>query len=281
MGIIFLTMFFLMFTPTKWVHHFGLFAAVGAAMAALATVLVSPSVLRWSRNRMAFLAAVFFVLALCFATTNGWWYVSSYGVPFNNSMPKIGGVTVSTIFFALFAITALYAMWLHFVPRDHGEGRIARALTAAPIPVAAGFMVLVFVGSMVVGVVRQYPTYSNTAANLRTFVGGCGLADDVLVEPDSNNGYSAAGRRRLRPAGPARWGQPGRIHAERRAGTHCRRGDSDDVAAAGHRLRLGPADQARRGRASTGRRCRCRTGWTRPALRWRAATWKGRSSRAG
>ena len=189
MGIIFLTVFFLMFTPTKWVHHFGLFAAVGAAMAALATVLVSPSVLRWSRNRMAFLAAVFFVLALCFATTNGWWYVSSYGVPFNNSMPKIGGVTVSTIFFALFAITALYAMWLHFAPRDHGEGRIARALTAAPIPVAAGFMVLVFVGSMVVGVVRQYPTYSNTAANLRTFVGGCGLADDVLVEPDSNNGY--------------------------------------------------------------------------------------------
>ncbi|MDT5174678.1 MAG: arabinosyltransferase, partial [Mycobacterium sp.] len=81
MGVIFGTMFFLMFTPTKWVHHFGLFAAVGAAMAALTTVLVSPSVLRWSRNRMAFLAAVFFMLALCFATTNGWWYVSSYGVP--------------------------------------------------------------------------------------------------------------------------------------------------------------------------------------------------------
>ena len=107
MGVIFGTMFFLMFTPTKWVHHFGLFAAVGAAMAALATVLVSPAVLRSSRNRMAFLAAVFFVLALCFATTNGWWYVSSYGVPFNNAMPKIGGITVSTIFFALFAIAAM------------------------------------------------------------------------------------------------------------------------------------------------------------------------------
>jgi len=189
MGIILGTIFFLMFTPTKWVHHFGLFAAVGAAMAALATVLVSPSVLRWSRNRMAFLAAVFFLLALCFATTNGWWYVSSYGVPFNNAVPKIGGITVSTVFFALFAITALYAMWLHFVSRDHGEGRIARALTAAPIPVAAGFMTLVFVASMLAGVVRQYPTYSNTAANLGAFAGGCGLADDVLVEPDPNNGY--------------------------------------------------------------------------------------------
>jgi arabinosyltransferase B len=191
MGVIFATMFFLMFTPTKWVHHFGLFAAVGAAMAALTTVLVSPSVLRWSRNRMAFLAALLFLMALCFATTNGWWYVSSYGVPFNSIMPKIAGITVSTVFFILFAIAALYAVWLHFASRSHGEGRLARALTTAPIPIAAGFMALVFVASMVAGIARQYPTYSNGWANLREFTGGCGLADDVLVEPDSNAGFMA------------------------------------------------------------------------------------------
>ncbi|BBY23893.1 arabinosyltransferase domain-containing protein [Mycobacterium stomatepiae] len=188
-GVIFGTMFFLMFTPTKWVHHFGLFAAVGAAMAALTTVLVSPKVLHWSRNRMAFLAALMFVLALCFATTNGWWYVSSYGVPFNSSMPKVGGISISTIFFAFFAITAVYAAWLHFADPSHGEGRLARALTAAPIPLAAGFMALVFVASMTAGIVRQYPTYSNAWDNLREFSGGCGLADDVLVEPDSNAGF--------------------------------------------------------------------------------------------
>ncbi len=113
MGIIFATIFFLMFTPTKWIHHFGLFAAVGGAMAALATVMVSPVVLRSARNRMAFLALVFFVVALCFASVNGWWYVSNYGVPFNNSVPAIGGVTISTIFFALFAVAALWAFWLH------------------------------------------------------------------------------------------------------------------------------------------------------------------------
>jgi arabinosyltransferase B len=123
MGVIFGTMFFLMFTPTKWVHHFGLFAAVAAAVAALTTVLVSPAVLRWSRNRMAFSAAVLFLLALCWATTNGWWYVSSYGVPFNSTKPRIDGITVSTVFFFLFAIAALYAAWLHFAPRDRGEGR--------------------------------------------------------------------------------------------------------------------------------------------------------------
>jgi arabinosyltransferase B len=188
-GIIFATMFFLMFTPTKWVHHFGLFAAVGAAMAALATVLVSPAVLRWSRNRMAFLSALLFVLALCWATTNGWWYVSSYGVPFNNAKPQIAGITVSTMFFVLFVVVAIYTVWLHFASRDHGEGRLARMLTAAPIPVAAGFMVVVFVASMAIGAVRQYPTYSNAWGNLRSLAGGCGLADDVLVEPDSNAGF--------------------------------------------------------------------------------------------
>lgn len=189
MGVIFGTMFFLMFTPTKWVHHFGLFAAVGAAMAALTTVLVSPAVLRWSRNRMAFLTALLFMMALCFATTNGWWYVSSYGVPFNSTMPKIGGITVSTVFFAMFVAAALYAIGLHFASREHGDGRLARALTAAPVPLAAGFMALVFIASMVAGIVRQYPTYSNAWDNLREFSGGCGLADDVLVEPDSNVGY--------------------------------------------------------------------------------------------
>lgn len=202
MGVIFGTMFFLWFTPTKWVHHFGLFAAVGAAMAALATVLVSPAVLRWSRNRMAFLTALLFVLALCWATTNGWWYVSSYGVPFNNAKPAVAGITVSSLFFVLFAISALYTIWLHFAPRDRGEGRVARALTAAPIPVTAGFMVLVFVASMLIGVVRQYPTFSNGWSNVRAFAGGCGLADDVLVEPDANAGFLTALPGSYGPLGP-------------------------------------------------------------------------------
>jgi arabinosyltransferase B len=202
MGVIFATMFTLMFTPTKWVHHFGLFAAVGAAVAALATVLVSRKVLRWSRNRMVVVTAVLFVLALCFATTNGWWYVSSYGVPFNNDMPRIAGISVSAMFFALFGVSALYTVWLHFVSRSHGEGRITRTLTAAPIPVAAGFMVLVFLASMTAGVVRQYPTYSNAVANLRALSGGCGLADDVLVEPDANAGFMTPLAGDYGPLGP-------------------------------------------------------------------------------
>ncbi|MCW1957846.1 MAG: arabinosyltransferase domain-containing protein [Mycobacterium sp.] len=188
MGVIFATMFFLMFTPTKWVHHFGLFAAVGAAVAALATVLVSPSVLRWSRNRMAVVTAVLFFLALTFATTNGWWYVSSFGVPFNSTIPKFGGISVSTMILALFVLSALYTAWLHMTSRL-GEGWFTRFVTAAPIPVAAGFMVLVNMASMVIGIYREYPSYSNGWANVRALAGGCGLADDVLVEPDANAGF--------------------------------------------------------------------------------------------
>ncbi len=202
MGVIFATMFVLMFTPTKWVHHFGLFAAVGAAVAALATALVSPSVLRWSRNRMTVVTAVLFLLALTFATTNGWWYVSSYGVPFNNTMPEFGGISISTMFLALFILSALYTVWLHFTSRTRGEGRVARILTAAPIPVAAGFMVLVFLASMTAGVIRQYPTYSNGWANVRALAGGCGLADDVLVEPDPNVGFLTPLAGEYGPLGP-------------------------------------------------------------------------------
>ena len=98
-------------------HHFGLFAAVGAAVAALATGLVSREVLRWSRNRMTVVTAVLFLLGLTFATTNGWWYVSSYGVPFNNTMPNILGISVSAIFLALFGLSALYTAWLHIIAR--------------------------------------------------------------------------------------------------------------------------------------------------------------------
>lgn len=201
MGIIFATMFCLMFTPTKWVHHFGLFAAVGAAMAAVATVLMSRSVLRSPRNRMAFAATVLFLMALCFATTNGWWYVSSYGVPFNNEMPAIAGIKVSTIFFTLFVIAALWAFWLH-LNSGRTESRVVRLITAAPVPLAAGFMVVVFVASMAIGVVREYPTYSNAAANLRALRGGCGLADNVLVEPDPNAGFLTPQPGDYGPLGP-------------------------------------------------------------------------------
>lgn len=191
MGVIFATVFLLTFAPTKWIHHFGLFAAAGAAMAAVATVLFGPTVLRSRRNQAAFVSIVLLILALCFASTNGFWYVSSYGVPFNDSSPHWGPVTASAVFLWLSLGAAGYAGWLHLVPPRRPPGRLTRALTAAPVPVAAGLMVLVCTGSMLTGALKQYPSYSNGWANLRELTGGCGLADDVLVEPDANAGFLA------------------------------------------------------------------------------------------
>ena len=209
MGIIFATMFFLMFAPTKWVHHFGLFASVAGAMAALTTVLMSRAVLRSARNRMAFLALVLFVLAFCFASVNGWWYVSNYGAPFNNSVPQFGGITVSSVFFVLSIVAVLWAFWLHLSRGRESNpaapslsDRLVDRVTAAPVPLAAGLMVVVMVASMAVGVVRQYPTYSNAWANLRAFAGGCGMADDILVEPDTNDGFLPVVPGNYGPLGP-------------------------------------------------------------------------------
>lgn len=202
MGTIFATIFLLTFTPTKWVHHFGLFAAVGAAMAALATVLMGATVLRSQRNRITFLAAVLFVLALCFASTNGYWYVSSYGIPFNNSSPHWGPITVSAILFAACLLAGAYSCRLHLTAANRPESRLSRVLTVAPVPWAAAVMVVVCVGSMLIGVIRQYPSYSNGWANVRELAGGCGLADDVLVEPDPNTGFLTALPQGVGPLGP-------------------------------------------------------------------------------
>lgn len=201
MGVIFATLFLLTFAPTKWIHHFGLFATVGAAMAAVATVLFGPTVLRSPRNQSAFLAVVLLVLGLCFASTNGYWYVSSYGVPFNDSSPHWGPVTVATISLVLSVVAAGYAGWLHLAP-NQAPSLLVRMLTAAPVPAAAGFMVVVCAGSMLYGAIKEYPSYSNGWANLRELAGGCGLADDVLVEPDAGTGFLDPQPGHYGPLGP-------------------------------------------------------------------------------
>ncbi len=238
MGVIFGTVFFLMFTPTKWVHHFGLFAAVGAAMAALATVLVSPMVLRWARNRMTVVAAVLFMLALCFASTNGWWYVSSFGVPFNNAMPKIGPLVIAWLFLALFAVAAAWAVWLHFASRERGEGRITRAADRGADPACGGLhgggvrrIDARGRGAAVPDVLQCVGQPARVHRRLRTCRRRARRARRQRWLHDAN-------ARELRVAGPARRRQAGRVHAQWCARSHCGRSDSDGPACAGHRLRL-------------------------------------------
>ncbi|MGQ4597052.1 arabinosyltransferase domain-containing protein [Nocardia sp. R6R-6] len=188
-GITVAAMVLMMFSPTKWTHQFGVFAGLAACVAALTAVAVSPRVMQPLRNRALFATALFFALALTFVGANGYWYVSAWGIPWWDKPPTLAGKGLSS-FAAGFSFLALAAAaWFHIRPRtrlraDSIAGRVARI----PVPaVAAAVMVLFLVASFVKASVAQYPSYSVAKSNLSTaFAGGCGLADDVLVETDPN-----------------------------------------------------------------------------------------------
>ncbi|WP_305093414.1 arabinosyltransferase domain-containing protein [Prescottella sp. R16] len=197
MGIVFGTIFFMMFNPTKWTHHFGAYAGIAGSLAALTAVVVSASALRSRRNRTVFLAGLLFVLALSFSGINGYWYVSSYGVPWFDKTVQFDGRESSTLFLVLFGLSVALVAWQYlregYAPppekASSPKGRRIRKFAAAPLTVVAGIMVLFEVMSMLKGAVSQYPAYSLARSNIDAVAGRtCGLADDVLVEQDPNAG---------------------------------------------------------------------------------------------
>lgn len=210
-GLAALSIAFMALNPTKWTHHFGAFATIGAALAALATMAVLPAATRSLRNRLLFLAAVLFVLALSFTSTNGWWYISIYGIPWGGAQPTIAGITLTSIFLGLMLLTLIAALVLHYrepfmtrtgpenPARDRGPViRVLREMSHAPLGVAAALVVVIIVASMAAAVRNQYPAYSVGLQNLNALAGEpCGIADAVLTEPDANAGL-------LQPVGDPR-----------------------------------------------------------------------------
>ncbi|RVW00095.1 arabinosyltransferase domain-containing protein [Rhodococcus spongiicola] len=197
MGIVFGTIFFMMFNPTKWTHHFGAYAGIAGSLAALTAVVVSASALRSRRNRTVFAAGLLMVLALSFSGINGYWYVSSYGVPWFDKTVSLNGRESNTLFLALFGLSLAVVAWQYLregyapPPAKAGtaKGRRIRKFAAAPLTVVAGVMVLFEVLSMLKGAVSQYPAYSIGRSNVEALAGNtCGLAEDVLVEQDPNVG---------------------------------------------------------------------------------------------
>ncbi|WP_417935266.1 arabinosyltransferase domain-containing protein [Gordonia phthalatica] len=188
------TMFFMSFTPTKWTHHFGIYAGIGAALCAGVVAMMTPALLRSRRNRTFFAASVLLVTAVSAAGTNMWWYVGSYGVPFWDRPVAIGGVRISWIilFFAL--VTAAFGLWYHFrddyVDDEVRTGARRTALSRfkfSPLPVIAAVMVLFMIASFAKGAWVQRDSWSWTKSNVRALTGDeCGLANDVLVETDPN-----------------------------------------------------------------------------------------------
>ncbi|MBV9353684.1 MAG: arabinosyltransferase domain-containing protein [Mycobacterium sp.] len=194
-GITIISFIAMMFTPTKWTHHFGVFAGLAGSLGALAAVAVTAAAMRSRRNRTMFAALVLFVTALSFASVNGWWYVSNFGVPWSNSFPewKFG---FTTILLGLTVLTLLAAAWFHFV--NDGSGKPSRresrlvGITQSPLAIAAWLLVFFEVLSLTLAMTDQYPAWSVGRSNLQALTGKtCGMADDVLVEPDPNAGMLA------------------------------------------------------------------------------------------
>ncbi|WP_417629260.1 arabinosyltransferase domain-containing protein [Nocardia lasii] len=182
LAVVFMALLLMMFTPTKWTHHFGVYAGLAAALAAITAVALTHT--RRDYLRTLFAAAVLFLLAVTFTGSNGWWYVSGYGVPWPNRAPTLAGVEVSTLFLLATAaalITALVQYYrAAFTTADRPQRRISGV---APLTAAAAAMVLFEVGSLVSAAISQYPAYSVGLANLRALSGDqCAMADDVLVE---------------------------------------------------------------------------------------------------
>ena len=193
-GITIVSFLAMMLTPTKWTHHFGVFAGLAASLGALATIAVTPHVLRSRRNRAVFAAVVLFVTALSFASVNGWWYVSNFGVPWSNAMPAFR-IGFTTVLLGLTVVALLFAAWLHFSGRADTSPRRrwwSRA-TGSPLGIAAWALVIFEVASLTLGMINQWPAWSVGRSNLQALAGfttgkTCGLADDVMVELDADSG---------------------------------------------------------------------------------------------
>ncbi|WP_099024115.1 arabinosyltransferase domain-containing protein [Mycolicibacterium palauense] len=189
-GITIISFLAMMFTPTKWTHHFGVFAGLAGSLGALAAVAVTAHAMKSRRNRTVFAAVVLFALALAFASVNGWWYVSNFGVPWSNQFPE-WHFAFATVLIGLSVLTLILAAVFHFSSRGERPWRPTRMgrLLHSPLAIAAWLLVFFEVLSLTLGMTAQYPAWSVGRSNLQALTGKtCGLATDVLVEQNPNEG---------------------------------------------------------------------------------------------
>lgn len=176
------------FSPTKFTHHLGVFAGLAGAVAVVAAVAVGPLAMRSARNRALAAAGAVAVLALSFTSSNGWWYVASYRISWWDKPISVHGISAGTVLLVVALLLVVLAGWFHI----REPFRTTPPKVRRPIPmitVAAALVVLFEVASFVKAAVEQYPAYSLTTSNVKALTGNtCGMANDVLVEPDANTG---------------------------------------------------------------------------------------------
>jgi arabinosyltransferase A len=211
----------LTFTPTKWAVQFGVFAGLAGALGGVTAFAFARVGLHSRRNLALYVTALLFVLAWATSGLNAWFYTGNYGVPWFDKQPVIAGLPVTGMFLALAIITGLIAGWLHFRLDYAGHTEVAdtrrnRVLASTPLLIVATVMVVLEVGSMAKGAVQRYPVYTTAKANTSALLSGlapdsCAMADDVLVEPDTNAGM-------LQPVPGQKAGEYGPLGGEKPVG---------------------------------------------------------------
>ena len=208
LAIFALSMFFLMFTPTKWTHHFGIYAGLAGAAAALGAVVLSQIASQSARARTFALAAVMFLMAVSLAGWNAWWYVSSFAVPWWDKTVQLKGIEASTVMLALCLVTVIVGVFQslrysqrraeaeeagtlsEFNAAEAAEGSRFRTAMTAPIAVASILIVAFSCLTFIKSFVDQAPAYSVGMGNLRSLKGNtCQLSSDVLLETNTNDSF--------------------------------------------------------------------------------------------
>ena len=179
------------FNPTKWTHHFGAFATLGAMVAAVAAVAIGPRVVRRLQFRLLFLAAASGAAALAFESTNGWFYPGNFGIPWGGEEPSIAGIKLASVFVALTVVLLAAALVVHVTGWTPPPSTPSVRLPgwATPITLVATLIIAMIGATNAASILVQRPAYSYGQQNLQSLAGNpCGMADEVLAERDANAG---------------------------------------------------------------------------------------------
>lgn len=192
LGVTVLFFVTLVFVPTKWSHHFGIFAAVGGALAALTALATSSTVLRSRRNRAGFFAGLMVICAFAATGPNGWWYVSGWGVPWFDKPPSIKGYEASTFLLVLAGIAGIVTLIEHMRIDEHRPKVVepsleqqsrALKLGTAPLSIVCALLIVAELATFGKVIQKQWDSYSLGWDNIRQVAGqSCGLSDYVYVE---------------------------------------------------------------------------------------------------
>ncbi|MDO5099173.1 MAG: arabinosyltransferase domain-containing protein [Corynebacterium sp.] len=198
------TLFFMSFTPTKWTHHFGVWAGIAAALGALGAIALSEIATRSRHARTLVLGGLLFVFAFALSGTNGFWYVSSYGIPWWDKSIQFKAIEASTVLMVVSLVVLIIGVVQSFRSglatelvdastaykrKDRRPSRFAN-LFAAPIAFFCAIAVLFSLASFAKAFIDQYPAYSVGLGNVRSVANkACGLADYVLVETNTNESF--------------------------------------------------------------------------------------------